>query len=369
MQGERGIWLAGAWGSYGFHEDGLKSALRVANGLGVQAPWQGEAEAVEKSWKRPEATMASGPQLLVGNVMHRRLRPAENAFVYPVFYVQLPLRDLDAGNVGIFSVDRANLLSLRQKDHGPRDGTPLLPWIQSLLRERGLPDDGEITLQAFPRVLGFVFNPVSFWFCRNTAGELIAVLAEVNNTFGGHHDYLLHNPDGSPLRDGQVLQGGQGVPRLAFLRRGRWLPLPFPCGPGPAAGLHRLRRRRGRPAADGDQRPARRLVEAGAARHLPAHAAADRRRHLAHPLAGPEAVAEGRAVSWRASARRLPTPAGIDKMNNTLTMGGAAAPSRDYTPGLRAARRPPRRPARNPPAGRFQPPVRRRRAGRHAACP
>jgi hypothetical protein len=153
--------------------------------------------------------MTNGPQLLVGNVMHKRLRPVENGFVYPVFYVQMPLRDLAAGNVGIFSVDRANLLSLRQKDHGPRDGSPLLPWIQSLLRERGLPDDGEITLQAFPRVLGFVFNPVSFWFCRDAAGQLIAVLAEVNNTFGGHHNYLLHNPDGSPLRDGQAFEAGK----------------------------------------------------------------------------------------------------------------------------------------------------------------
>ena len=66
-----------------------------------------------------------------------------------------------------------------------------------------MPHDGEIVLQTFPRVLGYVFNPVSFWFCYDRAGALIAVLAEVNNTFGGRHAYLLHNPDGSPLRDGQ----------------------------------------------------------------------------------------------------------------------------------------------------------------------
>jgi DUF1365 family protein len=149
--------------------------------------------------------MATLPKLLIGQVMHRRLRPAKNAFVYPVFYVQMPLADLSAGKSPIFSVDRNNLLSFHQKDHGPRDGSPLLPWIQSLLRGRGLPDDGEIMLQCFPRVLGYVFNPVSFWFCRNHAGALIAVLAEVSNTFGGRHNYLLHNPDGTALRDGQVL--------------------------------------------------------------------------------------------------------------------------------------------------------------------
>jgi len=64
-------------------------------------------------------------------------------------------------------------------------------------------------LQCFPRVFGFVFNPVSFWFCRNRDGHLIAVLAEVSNTFGGRHSYLLHNPDGAPLREGQVLQAGK----------------------------------------------------------------------------------------------------------------------------------------------------------------
>lgn len=150
--------------------------------------------------------MNAAPRLFLGQVMHRRLRPAVNAFVYPVFYVQLPVDRLEIAARSIFSIDRFNLLSFHQKDHGPRDGSPLLPWIQALLRRHGLPDDGEIVLQTFPRVLGYVFNPVSFWFCHNRAGELVAMLAEVNNTFGGRHNYLLHNPGGAPLRDGQVLQ-------------------------------------------------------------------------------------------------------------------------------------------------------------------
>lgn len=149
--------------------------------------------------------MPTVPRLLIGHVMHRRLRPAINAFVYPVFFIQLPLADLAAARRPIFSIDRPNLLSFHQQDHGPRDGSPLLPWIQGLLRERGLPADSEIVLQCFPRVLGYVFNPVSFWFCRDRAGQLVAILAEVSNTFGGRHSYLLHNRDGSPLRDGQEL--------------------------------------------------------------------------------------------------------------------------------------------------------------------
>ena len=157
------------------------------------------------------APMTAGPCLQVGHVMHRRLRPTVHAFVYPVFFVRLPLSQLDRASRGIFSVDGFNLLCLRQRDHGPRDGSPLLPWIQRILREHGLPDDGEVVLQAFPRVFGYVFNPVSFWLCHNAHGELIAMLAEVNNTFGGHHHYLLSNPGGEPLQDGQVLQAEKAL--------------------------------------------------------------------------------------------------------------------------------------------------------------
>lgn len=145
------------------------------------------------------------PQVFLGQVMHRRLRPVIHAFVYPVFYVQLPLRNLAAASCGIFSVDRRNLLSFNSADHGPRDGSPLLPWIEGLLRQRGLPADGEIILQTFPRVFGYVFNPVSFWYCHDREGALVAVLAEVNNTFGGTHSYLLHR-HGQPLRDGEEIK-------------------------------------------------------------------------------------------------------------------------------------------------------------------
>ena len=149
--------------------------------------------------------MSAAPQLCLGHVMHRRLRPAVHAFVYPVFYVQLPVRDLAAAACSVFSIDRPNLLSLHSKDHGPRDGSPLLPWIEALLARHGLPSDGDIVLQTFPRVLGYVFNPVSFWYCRDREGKLIAIVAEVNNTFGGTHSYLLHRR-GEALVDGEEMR-------------------------------------------------------------------------------------------------------------------------------------------------------------------
>ena len=82
--------------------------------------------------------------------------------------------------------------------------------IRTLLAREGLSRaDGEVWLQTFPRVLGYVFNPVSFWLCHDRAGKLRAVLCEVNNTFGEHHNYLLAHPDERPIEPGDVLSAGK----------------------------------------------------------------------------------------------------------------------------------------------------------------
>lgn len=146
---------------------------------------------------QPDAAPA---QLCFGQVRHKRLRPLVNAFEYRAYYLRLPVRAPRAG-CALFSYNRFNLLSFHDADHG--DGiTPLAPWIDALLRREGVHDaDGEIWLQAMPRVLGYVFNPVSFWFCHRADGELRAVLCDVRNTFGERHFYLLDNgaeiPNGS----------------------------------------------------------------------------------------------------------------------------------------------------------------------------
>lgn len=139
--------------------------------------------------------------------MHARRRPVRHAFLYPVFFVRLPLGDRGPTGTGLFSVDRPNLFNVRTRDHGPRDGSDLLTWIRELLHREGITTaDGDVTLQTFPRILGFVFNPVSFWLCRDRAGALRAVLCEVNNTFGEHHNYLVAHPDGRPIAPGDVLE-------------------------------------------------------------------------------------------------------------------------------------------------------------------
>ena len=144
-------------------------------------------------------------RLCFGDVMHRRLRPAVHGFRYPVFYFRISLQQIDQVERPMFARNRFGLFSLHDVDHGPRDGTSLLPWIQGLLAREGVAADGEIWLQTFPRVLGYVFNPVSFWYCHDRDGGLRAVLAEVNNTFGEHHNYLLVPPSGGCIRNGDTL--------------------------------------------------------------------------------------------------------------------------------------------------------------------
>jgi DUF1365 family protein len=148
--------------------------------------------------------MKSQAQMCFGRVMHQRLRPANHRFNYPVYFMRMPLHALNEISVPGFSVNRFNLLSFHESDHG--DGGDVLIWARKLLSQHGIAADGDIWLTAFPRVLGYAFKPVSFWHCHDRAGVLLAVLAEVNNTFGERHVYLLRAPavTGQPQRTEKV---------------------------------------------------------------------------------------------------------------------------------------------------------------------
>jgi hypothetical protein len=140
-------------------------------------------------------------RLYAGRVGHERTRPARNAFSYPVYYLALDLDELDAldGALRRFSHNRANLVSFWDRDHGPRDGTPLRPWVDALAARAGVDlDGGRVLLLTFPRVLGARFYPVSFWYCFGADDVPLAVLAEVHNTHRDRHNYLLHN-GGAPF--------------------------------------------------------------------------------------------------------------------------------------------------------------------------
>ncbi len=142
-------------------------------------------------------------------VVHRRLRPKENAFRYRVAYLCLDLGTLETAAGRWLKLDRPGLVSFRRADHGACDGSDLAVWLRQILDERGLGEvcDGYVTLMSMPRMLGYLFNPVSFWFCHDRAGALRAVLCEVNNTFGERHCYLVHHDDRRPITPETWLDG------------------------------------------------------------------------------------------------------------------------------------------------------------------
>lgn len=147
------------------------------------------------------------PAVCFGAVMHQRHAVADNRFVYPLAFMRVPLSQFDTLRVPLLGVERAAVFSLRARDHGARDGSPLLPWLRQLLATHGVGQwaDGEVVLHTMPRLFGYVFNPVSFWYCHDQRGALRVVLAEVNNTFGESHRYLVHHPDGRPIVPGDTL--------------------------------------------------------------------------------------------------------------------------------------------------------------------
>lgn len=175
------------------------------------------------------------PMLAVGEVRHTRWRPAQHAFRYPTHFVMLPMRTMagreaqgldDVPTRSALARNRFGWLSFHDADHG-RGGPDALAWLLDLLRELGVHDaDGEVWLQTYPRVLGYAFKPVSFWYCHRADGSLRAVVAEVNNTFGERHCYLLDGEDvgfGATLTARKVFHVSpfcavQGGYRFRFMR-------------------------------------------------------------------------------------------------------------------------------------------------------
>ena len=133
-------------------------------------------------------------------VAHARLRPKRNSFRYQVPYVVVSAQLLGARrSYGLFSIDAFNLFSVRTNDYG-HENRRGFDWVRGVLAQRGLKEaDGDVELVTIPRVLGFAFNPVSFWLCFDRARALRAVIAEVNNTFGERHFYVCAHADHKPI--------------------------------------------------------------------------------------------------------------------------------------------------------------------------
>lgn len=135
---------------------------------------------------------------IAGQTFHGRKGTVQNRFRYSIDYVLLTPET--AKGPRLFSRNRANLMGIRDQDHGgaPGRGTGTA-WVRQVLAAHGLSVPTRIDLLAQPRVLGHVFNPVSFWLCHDEHDVLRVVIAEVTNTFGDRHSYLVHHPDQGPI--------------------------------------------------------------------------------------------------------------------------------------------------------------------------
>ncbi len=132
--------------------------------------------------------------LYVGETTHHRFAPKPHRFAYRLFQL---LIDIDKAEQGfaplrILRAGRWGLMSFAVRDHGPRDGTPLRPWVEAQLLAAGVPASAKtVRVLCFPRIMGFVFNPLSIFFVYDADERLEAVIYEVNNTFGQTHAYVV----------------------------------------------------------------------------------------------------------------------------------------------------------------------------------
>lgn len=134
---------------------------------------------------------------IAGQTYHGRRGPVRNRFTYGVDYVLFDA-EAELRLPRFLSRNRRNIAALHDSDHGgmPGQGRGAV-WVREVLAAHGLADvaAGRVLLLTQPRILGHLFNPVSFWLCHDAQGGLRAMIAEVNNTYGDRHSYLCAKPD------------------------------------------------------------------------------------------------------------------------------------------------------------------------------
>jgi DUF1365 family protein len=132
------------------------------------------------------------------SISHRRKRPKKHKLKYGAFYLLLDIDELDRMHRKLkwFSYNSFNIFSFHDRDHGPGSNEALRPWIEHHLNNADVClDGGRIEALCLPRILGYVFNPITVYYCYHRDGEMRAVMYEVSNTFGQRHSYLftVHN--------------------------------------------------------------------------------------------------------------------------------------------------------------------------------
>ncbi len=145
--------------------------------------------------------MNASARLYLCTVMHQRHDRYDYRFEYRLFALLVDIDRIDEACTGsrLLRHNRRAPIAFHDRDHGPRDGSPLRPWVDGVLRKADIElDGGRVLLLSLPRLWGYTFNPLSMWYCHHRDGSLRAVIAEVSNTFGECHHYLLHE-HGRPM--------------------------------------------------------------------------------------------------------------------------------------------------------------------------
>ena len=128
-----------------------------------------------------------------GTVIHKRFKPKTHYFKYNVFSLLIDLSELDylSKKIKFFSHNKFNLVSFYEKDHGNRDNSSLVSWVKKNLEDNNINSKNvRIKLLCYPRILGYVFNPLSVFYIYDNYEKLICILYEVKNTFGEQHTYI-----------------------------------------------------------------------------------------------------------------------------------------------------------------------------------
>ena len=137
--------------------------------------------------------MTKNSFIYTGTVIHKRFKPTVHSFNYKVFSLLIDLSELDFldKNLKLFSYNKLNIISFYNKDHGPRDGSSLKNWVIDNLEKNQIKTNGiQIKLLCYPRIFGYVFNPLSVFYVYDKNKDLISILYEVKNTFGEQHTYV-----------------------------------------------------------------------------------------------------------------------------------------------------------------------------------
>ena len=128
-----------------------------------------------------------------GKVIHKRFKPKTHYFKYNVFSLLIDLSELEYLNkkIKFFSHNKFNLISFYERDHGNRDDTSLVLWVKKNLEDNNISSKNvKIKLLCYPRILGYVFNPLSVFYIYDIDETLKCILYEVKNTFGEQHTYI-----------------------------------------------------------------------------------------------------------------------------------------------------------------------------------